>query len=361
MTAASYDDGATTVTEDYQLYQGLERVFAQTQNLPTTGGVKNGLGLMVLEMDLALKAFEGGDVASAIDHHKKMLRYSRNVMGETEALMGRSADAKALEAKNVTADVRMLCTALMATGGIVTGDVKAQDVAAQPWSKTLCAIADAYQKQQAENIANMRLMDDTEVAQPKAQTPAKDIPFTFSAAAAPAVTYITAPAFTFEGQEPAKPQTVLETKWARREYKNLAIVLDNILKPSKYSPAKREATVALACLKALNRRELDMKERSRNGNDPRHAEAHQDVREYTTRLQDYMARLQKNDDVSDGSKMSLKRFGQPAVAAIRGLAKDLKAPGILSRAFRFALRQGAAVLGKKPAQTAVAKLKQHVP
>ena len=350
---AIYEGGATAVGEDYQLYQGLDRVFVETQSLPTTGAVKNGLGLMVLEMDLALKAFDGGDVASAIDHHKKMLRHSRNVMGETEALTGRSADAKAVNAKNVTADVRTLCTALLATGGIVTGDVKAAEVATQPWSKTLGAIADAYQKQQAENIAKMSLMDDAAVAKPKAQTPAKDIPFTFTAVAVPA--------FTYEGQAPAKPQSVLETKWARREYKNLAIVLDNIMKPSKYSTAKREATVALACLKALNRRELEMSQRSRSGSDPRDAEAHRDAKEYTARLQDYMARLQKNDDVSDGSKMSLKRFGVPAVTATKGLAGALKTPGILSRAFRFALTKGAAALGQKAVQAIVSKPKQHVP
>lgn len=356
----TYDDGATTVSEDYQLYQGLERVFAQTQSLPTTGGVKNNLGLMVLEMDLALKAFDGGDVAGAIDHHKKMLRYSRTVLGETEALTGRSAAAKAEEAKNVTADVRLLCAALMATGGIVTGDVKAEDAATQPWSKTLGAIADAYRQQQADSIAKMRLMDDAEIAQPKAPTSQKDIPFTFSTNAAPAFT-IAAPAFTFDGQQSTAPQTASETRWARREYKNLAIVLENITKPNKYSSAKREAMVALACLKALNRRETERAARQRSGDDPRNAEAHQDTREYAARLQDYMARLKKNDDVSNGAKMSLQRFGTPALTAIRGLEKSLKAPGILSRAFRFALAKGAEVLGKKALETVVSKPKQHVP
>jgi hypothetical protein len=349
----TYDDGATAVSEDYQLYQGLEHVFAQTQSLPTTGGVKNNLGLMVLEMDLALKAFDGGDVAGAIDHHKKMLRYSRTVLGETEALTGRSAAAKAEDAKNVTADVRMLCTALMATGGIVTGDVKAEEAATQPWSKTLGAIADAYRQQQADSIAKMRILDDAEITQPKAQTPQKDIPFTFST--------IAAPAFTFDGQESTAPQTTPETRWARREYKNLAIVLEGITKPNKYSPAKREAMVALACLKALNRRETEMTARARNGDDPRNGEAHQDAREYAARLQDYMTRLKKNDDVSDGAKMSLQRFGTPALTAIKGLEKSLKTPGILSRAFRFALTKGAEVLGKKAVQTLVSKPKQHVP
>lgn len=349
---AGYDDG-TTVAEEYKLYQGLERVFEQTQSLPTTGGVKNGLGLMVLEMDLALKAFEGGDISGAIDHHKKMLRHSRAVMGETEALAGRSAAAKAADAKNVTADVRLLCATLMATGGIVTGDVTAQDIAAQPWSRTLGAIADAYKQQQAESIAQIRLMDDAEFAKPKAVTPQKNIPFTFST--------IAAPAFTFEGQESSGPQTAVETKWARREYKNLAIVLEGIIKPNKYSPAKREATVALACLKAINRRELDMSARRRAGGEARSTEDYQDVREYAARLQDYMTRLKKNDDVSDGAKMSLKRFGLPALSAARGLEKTLKAPGILSRAFRFALTKGAAMLGRKAPQAAVSAPKPNVP
>src|SRR5690606_20527399 len=97
MTAINEAGATTAVGEEYQLYQGLDRVFVETQSLPTTGGVKNGLGLMVLERGLALKAFEEGDVASAIDHHKKMLRHSRNVMGETDALTGRSADAKAID------------------------------------------------------------------------------------------------------------------------------------------------------------------------------------------------------------------------------------------------------------------------
>jgi len=353
---AIYDDGAT-VAEEYKLYRGLERVFAQTQSLPTTGGVKNGLGLMVLEMDLALKAFEGGDVAGAVDHHKKMLRYSRAVLGETEALTGRSEAAKAAEAKNVMADVRMLCASLMTTGGIVTGDVKAEEAVVRPWSETLGAIADAYRKQQADSIAQLRLMDDAEAAAvsvaPQAARPQKDIPFTFSA--------IAAPAFTFEGQEPAKAQTATEVKWARPEYKNLAIVLEGITRPNKYSTAKREATVALACLKAINRRALDMNARRRGGADTRSAEDHRDVKEYAARLQDYMTRLKKNEDVSDGATMSLKRFGLPALTAARALEKSLKAPGILSRAFRFALTKGAAVLGKKAVQAAVSKSKSYVP
>jgi hypothetical protein len=74
-----------------------------------------------------------------------------------------------------------------------------------------------------------------------------------------------------------------------------------------------------------------------------------------------MTRLKKNDDVSDGAKMSLQRFGTPALTAIKGLEKSLKTPGILSRAFRFALTKGAEVLGKKAVQTLVSKPKQHVP
>jgi len=359
-------DGGATVTEEYKLYQGLDRIFEQVQSLPTTRDMKNGLGLMVLEMDLALKAFEDGNVANAIDHHKNMLRYSRAVLGDTDTLTGRSEAAKAAEAKNVMTDVRMLCASLMTTGSIVTGDVTAEAAAKQPWSETLGAIAEAYRKQQADSIAQLRLMSDAEtkasieaapVAEAKTRAMREPVPFIFA--------HASVPSFTVAGMEERQPPGVLETRWARREYKTLALVLEGITKPQKgapkYSAARREATVALACLKAINRRELAMGERQRSGGDVRHAEEHGEVREYAARLQDYMTRLKKNDDVSKGAKMNLKRFGLPAMTAARGLEKTLKAPGILSRAFRSALSFGAAVLGKKAPQAAVSRPEKYVP
>lgn len=360
MTAV-YDDGKTAVSEEYQLYRGLDAYFAQTQSLPTTGGIKNSLGLMVLEMDLALKSFEGGNVDAALDHHKNMLRHSRAALAETETLNGHSAAAKAVDAKNVTTDVRMLCATLVTAGGIVTGD--APQVTAmqdQPWSETLQGITAAVQKKQAENIAKMSLMSDADVLRQKEKdalsqkekkpTPAKAIPFTFAAKP-----------LSYEGQTTTGNSSVSDVKWARREYRNLALVLEGITKQRGYTPAKREANVALSCLRILNKRENEMIARGRNGEDMRSATEHKDVTEYAARLQSYMGKLKKNDDVSDGAKMSLKRFGTPALVALGGLKKSLKAPGILSRAFRFALVTGAAVLAKKAVQTAVSKPKQHVP
>lgn len=355
---AIYDDGKTTVSEEYQLYRGLEAYFAQTQSLPTTGGIKNSLGLMVLEMDLALKSFEGGDINAALDHHKNMLRHSRAALAETETLNGHSAAAKAVDAKNVTTDVRMLCATLVTAGGIVTGDApQMQAMQDQPWVTTLQAIADAAQQKQAENIAKMSLMNDADVTRRAEPTPAKDLPFTFAAKPAS----FTAQPLSYDGQPATNPNGVLAVKWARREYRNLALVLEGITKQGGYTPAKREANVALSCLRILNKRENEMIARGRNGEDMRSAEEYKDVTEYAARLQTYMGKLKKNDDVSDGAKMSLKRFGTPALVALGGFKKSLKAPGILSRAFRFALVTGATVLAKKALQTAVSKPKQHVP
>lgn len=350
---AIYDDGATTVSEEYQLYRGLDAYFAQTQSLQTTGGIKSSLGLMVLEMDLALKSFEGGNVDAALDHHKNMLRHSRAVLAETETLNGHSAAAKAVDAKNVTADVRVLCATLVTAGGIVTGDAPAvKDMQDQPWSETLRGITAAAQQKRAENIAKMSLMSDADVLSQKEKkpTPVKDIPFTFAAKP-----------LSYQGQTMGSTSSVSDIKWARREYRNLAQVLEGITKQGKYSPAKREANVALSCLRILNKRENEMIARGRNGEDTRSATEHKDVTEYAARLQSYMGKLKKNEDVSDGAKMSLKRFGAPALVALGGFKKSLKAPGILSRAFRFALVTGAAVLAKKAVQTAVSKPKQHVP
>lgn len=360
MTAV-YDDGATAVSEEYQLYRGLDAYFAQTQSLQTTGGIKSSLGLMVLEMDLALKSFEGGNVSAALDHHKNMLRHSRTVLAETETLNGHSAAAKAVDAKNVTADVRVLCATLVTAGGIVTGDAPAvKDMQDQPWSETLRGITAAAQQKRAENIAKMSVMSDADVLRQKEKdalnqkenkpTPAKDIPFTFGAKP-----------LSYEGQSTTGKNSVSDIKWARREYRNLALVLEGITKQGKYSPAKREANVALSCLRILNKRENEMIARGRKGEDTRSATEYKDVTEYAARLQTYMGKLKKNEDVSDGAKMNLKRFGTPALVALGGFKKSLKAPGILSRAFHFALVTGAAVLAKKAVQTAASKPKQYVP
>ncbi len=326
---------------EYQLYRGLDRVFAEAQSLPTTQGVRNHLGLMVIEMDQALRAFEAGDKTGAIEHHGKMLGYSAAVMRESETLSGKSEQAKAEGARNVAPDVRVLLTTLLTTSAIVTGD-ETISREKQPWAKTLEAVADAYKAKRAAEVAAITL------APPGAnlsETPASIEKIVLSAG-----NFHT----RFARQDVQAPK---ETVWSRREYKNLSIVLEGIKQTSHDRDARREATVALSCLKAVNNREIDMLARMRGRRPAEDAEAARDVKEYAGRLKEYVAKLQDNAGVSDGLKANLTRFAPPAQSAAQGLQRTLgKGTGMLSRAFRFAV----AVAGKLLGQAGVAPIRPAI-
>jgi len=333
--ATVYDNGHTVVEESYALYKGLDTVFAQTQNLPTTRAIKNNLGLMVLEMDQALKSFEDGDKPRALEHHRNMQRYTSMVLRETETLAGISPAAKEEGAKNINADVRSLVSDL-------------QSATTQPWAETLDAIDRAQRAKQDAAIAKISLMQDADIPTPATKkATAADIAFTFALAVensfdAPAV----------------KSTAVKDTQWARREYRQLAQVLETLSTQGKYTPARREATVALACLRTLNRHEVDVKKRVQQTGQADDRDSKDTVREYAARLNTYLKKLDRSDDLSGGAKANLRRFGQPAQQAVKSLAKMLAGPGMLFRAFRYAVAAGAQIVGKKPEKAAVSKFQR---
>lgn len=335
---------------EYQLYRGLDRVFTEAQSLPTTQGVRNQLGLMVLEMDQALRAFEAGDKAGAIDHHGKMLGHSAAVMRESETLSGKSDQAKAEGARNVAPDVRVLLATLLTTSAIVTGD-ETLSHEKQPWAKTLEAVADAYKAKRAAEVAAITLAP---AGANLSEGPASIEKIVLNAGNFPT---------RFARQDVQVPK---ETVWSRREYKNLLIVLEGIKQTSHDRDARREATVALSCLKAVNNREIDMLARMRGRRPAEDAEAAGDVKEYAGRLKEYVAKLQDNAGVSDGLKANLTRFAPPAQSAAHGLQRTLgKGTGMLSRAFRFAVAVAGKLLGQagaapiRPAITSQNSEKPH--
>ncbi|MFN7112910.1 MAG: hypothetical protein ACK4PK_00955 [Alphaproteobacteria bacterium] len=345
MTTAADDNGMSVIEAgEYQLYSGLDKIFTETQMFSTTSGIKNRLGLMVIEMDQSLRAFEAGDKAGALGHHEKMLGHYSAVIRETETLGGRSEQAKAEGAMNVAPDVRVLLTTLMATDTIVKGT---DNIAAgkNPWAKTLEAISEAYKQQRAESIANITLAP----AGTPLSVPAKTEKSAFIEKIVLGGDSAPASRFALAEFEPPK-----ETVWTRREYKNLAIVLEGIRKSALDSTARVQATVALSCLKAVNNREIDMLARQRGRKPTEDAEAAKDVKEYAGRLDEYLGKLKKNGAVQDGMKANLKRFAPAAQTAAEGLKKTLgKGSGILSRAFRLAVSVGLRLIspaqGQKPA------------
>jgi len=350
MTTAA-DDNRTGMggieAGEYQLYRGLDKIFDETQSLPTTGGVKSRLGLMIIEMDQSLRAFEAGDKTAALGHHEKMLGYSTAVMRETETLGGKSEEAKAEGARNVAPDVRVLLTTLMTTASIVRGD---ETIGAdkQPWAKTLEAVSEAYKQKRAEEVAKITLAP----AGTPLSAPVKTEKHAFIEKIVLDGENTSTSRFALGEFEPPK-----ETIWTRREYKNLSIVLEGIRKTAHDSSSRVQATVALACLKSVNNREIDMLARQRGRKPVEDAEAAKDVKEYAGRLAEYIGKLKGNNAVPEGMKANLKRFAPPAQTAAEGLKKTLgKGSGILSRAFRFALAAGARLIapaqGQKPAITA---------
>ena len=335
MTIAAERDADVNVggleAGEYQLYRGLDRVFSEAQSLPTTQGVRNQLGLMVIEMDQALRAFEAGDKSGAIDHHGKMLGHSAAVMRESETLSGRSDQAKAEGARNVAPDVRVLLTTLLTTSAIVTGD-ETISREKQPWAKTLEAVSDAYKAKRAAEVAAITLAP---AGAHLSEGPASIEKIVLNAGNFPT---------RFARDDVQAPK---ETVWSRREYKNLSIVLEGIRQNTHDRDARREATVALSCLKAVNNREIDMLARVRGRRPAEDAEAARDVKEYAGRLKEYVAKLQDNAGVSDGAKGNLTRFTPPAQTAAQGLQRTLgKGSGVLSRAFRFAVAVGGKLLGQ---------------
>lgn len=339
MTAAAndldngLDTGTATEVGEYQLYKGLDKVFADTQALPTTRAVKNNIGLMILEMDLSLKSFEAGDKTAALQHHEKMLAHSRAVNRETETLTGKSAEAQQEGARNVQPDVRSIMSVLMTTAAIVTGDETLSDER-QPWGKTLKAVAGAYRAEKEAQVAQIT------VAPPGSFLSAAPI-------VAGGIEKIdmssTLFATRFFDEQPAAPR---ETVWTRREYKNLSMILEGIVKETGGAP-RREATVALAALKIINNREIDLLARQRGGKPAEDKDARDDVKEFRERLNEYVGKLQKNDFVRDGYKANLKRFAPAASVAAQGLQKTLTGAGMLSKAFRFAITAGAKILAQK--------------
>lgn len=320
---------------EFELGKGLQKVFDETQSLPTTSGIKGQLGTMVMHLHEAVTRFEAGDTKSALDHHAIMLRQFSAVQRQTDTLAGRSEEAKAAGARNVAVDVRAILETIMTTAGNKRGD-ETLSAAKQPWAEALEAISDAYKKQQAEAVAKLTLAP--------AGTP-------LSAPAGDKNAFIEkivlggfgSPVSRFAQAEYEPPR---QTVWTRPEYKNLAIVLEGIQKSTRESSARTQTMVALSCLKAINNREIEMLARQRGRRPIEDAEAAEDVKERLGRLGDYLGKLAKNETLQPGVKANLKRFGAPAQKTADGLKRAVgKGTGILSRAFRFAVAAGATLLG----------------
>jgi len=82
------------VVDAFKPVGGLQPFFDRVEALQTTGAVKSGLTLMLLEMDSELHAHAAGDMDTAVNHHISMLNRSKNVFRMKDELKGESPAAK---------------------------------------------------------------------------------------------------------------------------------------------------------------------------------------------------------------------------------------------------------------------------
>lgn len=320
---------------EYTPYEGLEPFFTRVMTLEgSSPAQRQGLTLMLMELDSALQAQEGGDHAQAVRHHKQMLDHAKDAL------------------KNSTPAAQKIFTE-------ITSAVRDQS---KPWGATLAAIVENYKRtQQAEqNLsllpagvtkatfyvdAPVTLAAKTAVKSARSQSRAE------ARAEARAELLQLAPKF-FEPAQHKKDTT----SWVRQEYKNLGIVLDEMSRPGQ--PGRVDAMLALSSLRTMNAQEREFLSDQRNGvkNDGRRNETFTAARQ---KLAQAMTKLERNERIRDAAQVSLARWKSPAVKHARLFERISQGPGTLMRAFYAAASFFSTHI--MPAVKAVAKSPVPVP
>lgn len=283
---------------EFTPYKGLETYFTRVMTMNVTPEQRSSLTLMLLELDNGLQSHERGDVEQAVRHHKNMLEHSK------AALKDASADAQQIFV-DITSAVR---------------GVKNADGTEKPWGRTLAAIVEDYKRgQDAEkNLSMMPLNAQTGVATFYATSPRRALRVSDS-------DYFNLD-FTVAADAPQKKPV----GWARPEYRNLGVVLEQMSKPGQ--PGRVEAMVALSSLRIMNARETEFLTDQRNGvkNDGEKSKSYADSRK---RLQEFTTKLLKRDKVHYASKTGLERWSKPVYAYAQRFERISQGPSLIAKAF----------------------------
>lgn len=296
-----------TVTEatEHSLYKGLDPYFARVQGMDNKD-TRDRMTMIVLELDCALNAQEAGHKDTAVQHFKNLQQLARRVVNSEDNHRGAGND------------VREIMSDLM-RGSINDGKE------AKPWSKTLAAIAE-------ENNARMSAGMNLQLA---------PIAMTSSAFVAPrrneSITLFDvqhlqpAPAMPDALESYKKPAA--DYVWARPEYKTLAAALQPLLDRKGGEDYRKDALVAMICLRTVNNTEKGIISVGKNSNNKEELEKYS---EFRGRLAEYIGKLNKEHGFTKGEQQHLQHLHQPVADHARNFEKTMKSGSVLSRVFAFA-------------------------
>ncbi len=328
--------GAGIEVAEFKPYKGLQQFFDRVDALKTAPALKTTLTLMLLELDSALQAQDAGNPSEAVRHHQSMLKLSKDVFRETAVLNGTDFDARAAGGENVTSQVQKIFIDITSA----TRGVKNDDGSEKTWGRTLAAIVQEF-KARNEAVKNLALMPERGYQ--------ADNPQVFFAS--PRHDFRAASKFDLDFTSAAKPEN---TVWARPEYKNLGIVLEQLARPGQ--PARVDALVALTSLKIMNKAEKEFVDDIRTGKENTGAQ-NKSFRESRQKLTEYVGKLSENPVIGANMAASLQRWHKPLADYARKFEKISQGPSLLSKIFHSA----ASFIGGKILKSAVVHAVQQKP
>ncbi len=307
---------------EFKPYNGLQQFFDRVDALKTAPALRTTLTMMLLELDSALQAQDGGNPAEAVRHHQSMLNISKDVFRQTAMLNGTDYDARVAGGEDVTGQVQKIFIDITSAARGVKND----DGTKKPWGRTLAAVVEEF-KARNDAVKNLSLMPE------KGYLPASQ-PVFF---ASPRHDFRAASKFDLDFTNSAKPEG---TVWTRPEYKNLGIVLEQLSRNGQ--PARVDALVALSCLKSMSNREKEFVDDIRSGT-PNTGAQNKSFAESNKRLAEYIGKLTQNEAIGPNMAANLQRWQKPVADYARKFEKISQGPSLLSKIFHSA----ASFIGQK--------------
>lgn len=301
----SEDSFTVTQATEHSLYKGLDPYFARVQAIENKE-TRDRMIMVVLELDCALDAQEAGHKDTAVQHFKNVQQLARRVMNGQDNRSGASKD------------VRDIMSELM-RGSVNDGKEP------KPWSKTLSMIAE-------ENNARMSAGMDLQLAPITMKSSAFVAPQRDETITLFDVQHIQ-PAPAMLGAIETHKKPAADYVWARPEYEALATALQPLLDRKGGEDYRKDALVAMICLRTVNNTEKGIISVGKNSNNKEELEKYS---EFRGRLAEYIGKLNQDHGFTKGEQQKFQHLHQPVADHARNFEKTMKSGSVLSRVFAFA-------------------------